>query len=1219
MAANDFKCTVVRDDLSSGICHFYRHIVTERVGRRGGSELHAQHQASNRRNLNAVVRYIVPELAIFTRSDDLINLETTLRSIHAGLDHERRRRAASNTFVSPNRIQRIDRLARFHEGIERAESIRIKLADNRVANLIKRPARHASVRTAHDRSRLQFDCIRDIRNLVRRGINLERADEHILLIVPVFVVCKLVFILEERSLDRSEVFTRRKLFTISVIAPCCRGGSTLHSNLRVRIEEDIGCSHCKFDTIERNVLIYRRNHKIRICNFVFASRSREVARSKRSRKLVRTLVRVSKLDGHAVSNIAISPVSIQHQRIQAIATGGLILRNESVVQFCEPARILVSGGKRVAFQALISTVERFRERLVHAFDSKLVRHNPVAVIIRLERFRSNERFPCVAEERLTRRIFVEGEEVLHSLSGHAESQILLGGCDMNRIADIDILRIRRTVIDYNACAERICGSSGELDPKNHFRQSRNFDTVCAQIVPRNIITEHTVNLEATLSILYAGLDRERRRSANRTRSIRSALCRPNRIQRIHISTSRFKTVNRAEGFTIKCTDNVASGSIQRPARQASIRAGHDIKRLQILRLRDIFNRVSFAEFHARAVEHDAIHRKILVVSEPVRILQQRRLDGAEVHAHREHVAVIVIAPYRSISNALDLNLRVGIEDNPGDTADFESDSIERHVAILGRDYKVFSSNNVFAGRSILRAVQGECSRKLVRTLVRTSELDSIASRRALFPESVQHRRIRVLAERSELRNKRVIQFGKHVITVAFSECVTLQTVTIAVQCHRELLVRAIDAVTRFHNPVSVNIRGEGVIINEACPRIAEVRSTQIVFIEREGVIYRIRCHIERHILLACGNFEHLTVTNSLYSPTNFGHDNHSIKRVSRRSYSELYAKLHVRKRRDFKAVRAHVVPSGISTEHAIELEAPLFSRQFRCNRERRRSANITRSIRSALCRPDRIQRTDILAISFKTVNRAEGFTIERTDDITSGSIQSPARQASIGTAHDIARLQRFSPRNTSNRVSFAELHTRAVEHSTVLSKVLVVSERVAVLEERSLDRTEVHAHREHITHCVISPASRSGSTLDREFCIGIENHIRCSHIKHDIVERNIIICRRNHEVFSSHSVSAFRSSTVSLRERTRKLVRTLIGIGKFNSRTSIGASAPVCIQLQRFSTAASSSLILRNKSITQFSKQTFGLVSGSKRVALQARAIAVNRHREFLIRTFHSV
>ena len=309
-------------------------------------------------------------------------MEATLRRVHAGLDRERRRRATVNAFISPNSIQRIDRLVRLYAGIERAESRSVKLADNCAARLIERPARHASIRAAHDYGRLQFDSIGDASNRVCRGIDLERTNKHIPRFVPVLVVGKLVRVLEERSLDRSEVHASRENFTIGVIVPASR--SPLHRNLCIRIENHIVCGDFKLHAVERNITIVRRNLEISIRNNVFASRSREVARTERSRELVRALVGVCEIDGRASSG-ASAPNGIQHHRIVAIVrcSRAVVFRNDSVIQFRECG--IAVRGESITLHAKSTIVQSHREALICTFDSVILRHNPVTVIIRLER------------------------------------------------------------------------------------------------------------------------------------------------------------------------------------------------------------------------------------------------------------------------------------------------------------------------------------------------------------------------------------------------------------------------------------------------------------------------------------------------------------------------------------------------------------------------------------------------------------------------------------------------------------------------------------------------------------------------------------------------------------------------------------------------------------------------------------------------------------------
>ena len=242
---------------------------------------------------------------------------------------------------------------------------------------------------------------------------------------------------------------------------------------------------------------------------------------------------------------------------------------------------------------------------------------------------------------------------------------------MDCIAIIDT-PCTRAVINRNTRTEVIRCSTDELESKNHFRQSRDFNTVCTHVVPSDIITKHAVNLEATLS------DRDFRGDSERCRlATRRTLLRPNCIQRI----GRGCSIECAESFAIERTDDRAASLIESPTRQASVRASHNIERLQALRFSNTCNRVSFAVLHVRAVEYGTILVVIFVVSELVRILQERRLDRAEVCTDGEHVAIVVIRPACRSGRTLDLNLRIHIENDTSHIANDEFDTVERHIAM----------------------------------------------------------------------------------------------------------------------------------------------------------------------------------------------------------------------------------------------------------------------------------------------------------------------------------------------------------------------------------------------------------------------------------------------------------------------------------------------------------------------------------------------------------
>ena len=351
-------------------------------------------------------------------------------------------------------------------------------------------------------------------------------------------------------------------------------------------------------------------------------------------------------------------------------------------------------------------------------------------------------------------------------------------------------------------------------------------------------------------------------------------------------------------------------------------------------------------------------------------------------------------------------------------------------------------------------------------------------------------------------DKVIVQFREQAIGLIISiKRVTQQALVRAIHGHRELLVRAVHAVSSSHNPVLISVRGERRRRNQAVPRIAEVSGALVVFVECKIVFNSIRGYAEFYALLLVSNIEGLAVRKA-NRRCSASIDRHIItERVSQRNGCELHAEFHASKSRNFKAVRAHFVPSGIRAEHAIDLEATLSSRHTGCDGERRRSAT------STLRRPDSVQRTDIFSIGFESVNLAECFSIEFANRIRAIGIQCPASQASISAAHDIERLERLGFSNTCKRVSLARDHIRTEEHvlRIRIRNILVVVERVRVLQERSLDGTDIHIRSEHATRRVIGPYIRSTRTLDGNLCIRIENDIRSSHFKRHIIERDISI------------------------------------------------------------------------------------------------------------------
>ena len=192
--------------------------------------------------------------------------------------------------------------------------------------------------------------------------------------------------------------------------------------------------------------------------------------------------------------------------------------------------------------------------------------------------------------------------------------------------------------------------------------------------------------------------------------------------------------------------------------------------------------------------------------------------------------------------------------------------------------------------------------------------------------------------------------------------------------------------------------------NERLPRITEVSLAICIFIKGKVVLHRLGCRAERQIRLRSYNVNRIAVRNVLCNSIGVSDRDIRIK-VVRRSTGELESESHILERRDCNTVRAQVVPSRITVEQAVSLKATLRFRHARSNRERRRSANRARGISSALRRPNGIQRTDIHILRRERIKHAERFNIKHADNILTRSIQSPAGQASVCTAHNTEVLQ----------------------------------------------------------------------------------------------------------------------------------------------------------------------------------------------------------------------
>ena len=1229
MTVNNPEHIAVRDsNRRDTVIHCY--VITKLVSRRSGSELHAKFHILKRRDFDSAVSprsHIVPSRFV---TELAIELEATLSSRHLRRDLERRRRAnraraISSSLRGPDSVQRSNIFAVRFESVNHAESITIeRFTDKLTASSIQSPAGQASVCTAHDIARLQRFSTHNTSKRVSAAELHIRAIEHNTVNSKVLVVSERVRVLQKRSLDKAETRTNREHVAIGVFRPVSRS-ITLDRELRIRIEDVIRCENFEFNVIERNIVFHRRNPVNGIAECVFASRSRVIAVSERSGERVTTLFPTDKFDNRVImATCASTPVSVQRRDSSRIAISRERI-DKVIVQLREHAADIAIGIERVTQQAIVTAVQRHRELLVVIVHIHTVArfHDPVADSIRAKRIGSDIRCPGITEVSLASRIFIERNGVFHGIRRDDKLQILLTVGNSKHIAVRDFERRSRAIIQCDVIAKLVSRRSrSELNTEFHVFEHRNFD---AAVITRSntIRCLHIANLaidfERTLFRWHLRRDSERRRRANRARSIGIARIRPNGVQRTDIHILRRERIKLAECFGIERTDHVLSSSIQSPAGQAGIRAAHDVEVLQIPRFSDTSNRVRLSIDHFRAIEHFPAIGIVLVVIERVEVLEERSLDVLDITRHREQAILRHLVPIRTCTCAID-ERRIRIHDVVFIVINNKRPTRERNVIVCTGDRHIEARScivvchPIFTFRS-LGIAQAERPVEYILTLFQISKDDGLlfVIGRASPPNSVQRHRIITGVRTTFVQfNKLVIQFGKHIVRICFYGLgsVASQADFVAVQFHRERLV-TIDGIIRSHNPVAIIfIRLERSRINAILPAITEVRQriqARGIFVEREVVIHRLSRNVEFHIVLTSENFEHATVRQSLRRRAVI--DRYvRIERIAH-SLEELDTELQTFHRRDFHAgcPRSHLVPKRVFwSDDLINPEFTLCSSHVSRDLERRRRAKITRTINVVRSRPNRIQR-----ISLRRRGKcAESVKIIRFQHRAASPIQSPTSQASIRAAHDIEVLQSFRSARIVNRIRYSLCQILAEEHLARISteSVPVVSKFITALEERSLHRNVL----------VDIESTRNLGPRCRGFRLV---HVRSFVIQHVIryacIERKLN-SRERYIAFGNHAESRRRNNIIARRRRSQIVQCKLAGQRK---RTHVRivrhhgidlrriiAIAPLGVKRRLASIAESGQLF--DKFLRQGAVSRFISIVGSERIAIEALAHAIQSHRE---------
>ena len=462
---------------------------------------------------------------------------------------------------------------------------------------------------------------------------------------------------------------------------------------------------------------------------------------------------------------------------------------------------------------------------------------------------------------------MEYEVETHRRSAHAENRIRLVFDNNERLAIFNSYRSRAASIDKRIRTEIIeVRCRCKLDTEIHVRHSRDFNAIANIVLDSGSMDsiDILIDLEAPLGSIHARRDGELFRYANRARSISIARIRPNGVQRTYILAFFFAFINLAESFDI---EQIYLGGnivlVKRPAAHASIRATHDGIRQQILRLRNVSNRVGIARLHRRAVEHGLAIRIVSIVIERVAILQNRSLDGVEVHTGGKQSAIRVVAPNGSRRSTLDSNLLFRIQNYICTGTDIKRNAVERNV--VRRDVKHPRRHHIFTDCRG-QVSTAERPRERIGPLFGTNEIDCRNRRNTCTPDRIQRHRIGAAIR--TCGQVRLFVVGYHSViefrvgdVAVISERVALQAVAIiAVHRHREALVSTFDGVIIRNNPVARdNIFGERFRSDVRLPRVAEVSLAVSVFVEGEVVLHGFGGHAERQVLLGINNMKRITI------------------------------------------------------------------------------------------------------------------------------------------------------------------------------------------------------------------------------------------------------------------------------------------------------------------------------------------------------------------------
>ena len=557
--------------------------------------------------------------------DVLIDLEGSLGCRHICCNRERLRRAAVYTRVVPNSVQLADILAGGFAFVNLAECNDIEhvYLGGRIVH-VERPAAHASIRAAHDRSRQQALELRDIGNRVRFGSLHCRTVEHGLAIIEVPIVIEHIAVLQNRSLDGIDlVILHGEQITCGVFAPIRIFALRLDRNLLLSIEDvAFAIVDFEFHIRERDILIVRRNYEGFRSRRVRTGIRRVVVGGSVSElpgECVSSLIRIGELDRLACNGgLAISPESIQRRVSCRVFLTSIKFNKERIVQF---GKVLGrTGFERVTVQALVCTVQSRREL---SLSTKTVAslHNTVFAIRRNGIGRSFDDIgPGIAEVGFTDIVFIKCEVVSHGSRGNVKRDIRLTIHNVERLA-IGNSRRSSAVIDGHFRTDSVAISTGELHAEFHVLDSRDhYPAVCARshLVPERVlrtISNNLINLEYALRGRHSGCYLERLRITARC----TRIC-PDGIERINgLAIFNIIRENTQSSF-IECVKCRAAGLFQSPAGQAGVRTGHDIKR-QGDRRRSIINLVRIRELSRCTEEHLGCIGYVPTVSKLVLVLE----------------------------------------------------------------------------------------------------------------------------------------------------------------------------------------------------------------------------------------------------------------------------------------------------------------------------------------------------------------------------------------------------------------------------------------------------------------------------------------------------------------------------------------------------------------------------------------------------------------------